>query len=119
MMSEDVTLTICAGLLGAALYLRVLWMFGEAAFRGVFAYRLGEIQGKPARVIGVIGLLGMVSFAYLGVGVYFDIRPPLWLLAGFFLALMVVMVLAVSIFGLFQLLFTLFHFIFRLVWPRK
>lgn len=118
-MSDEVIQSVCAGLLGAALYLRVLWMFGEAAFRGVFAYRLGEIQGKPARVIGVIGLLGMVSFAYLGVGVYFDIRPPLWLLAGFSMALAVLIVLAVSIFGLFQLLFTLFHFIFRLVWPRK
>ena len=118
-MSEELTEMVCAGLLGAALYLRVLWMFGEAAFRGVFAYRLGEIQGKLGRVIGVIGLLGMVSFAYLGVGVYLDRQLPLWLVAGFFLALMVVMVLAVSLFGLFQLLFTLFYFIFRLVWPRK
>lgn len=118
-MSEEAVLSICAGLLGAALYLRVFWMFGEAAFRGVFIFRLGDIDGKPARVIGVIGLLGMVSFAYLGVGVYLDRQPPLWPLAGFFLALAVVMVLAVSIFGLFRLLFTLFHFIFRLVWPRK
>lgn len=118
-MSEAVVQSVCAGLLGAALYLRAFWMFGEAAWRGVFAYRLGEIQGKPARVIGIIGLLGMISFAYLGIGFYFDSRPPLWLLAGFFLALAVVMVLAVSILGLFRLVFILFHFIFRFVWPRK
>jgi sterol desaturase/sphingolipid hydroxylase (fatty acid hydroxylase superfamily) len=119
MMSEEVTQTVCAGLLGAALYLRVLWMFGEAAFRGVFAYRLGEIQGKPARVIGVIGVLGMVSLLYIGLGVELNRQLPLWLVAGFFLALMVVMVLAVSLFGLFRLAFILFYFIFRFIWPRK
>ncbi len=118
-MSEEVIQSICAGLLGAALYIRLLWMFGDAAWRGVFSFRLGEIQGKPARVIGVIGLLGMISFAYLGVGFYFDIRPPLWPVAGFFLALAVLMVLAVSLFGFFRLLFAFFHFIFRFVWPRK
>jgi hypothetical protein len=107
-MSEEVIQSVCAGLLGGALYLRVLWMFGEAAFRGVFSYRLGEIRGKPARAIGVVGLLGMVSFAYLGVGVYLDRQPPLWPLAGFFLALAVLMVLAVSIFGL-----------VRIAWQRK
>lgn len=115
MMPEEVIQSVCIGLLGGLLYIRLLWMFGEAAWRGVFSFRLGEIQGNPARLIGVIGLLGMVSFAYLGVGVYLDSQPPLWLLAGFFLALAVVMVLAVSIFGLFRLVFTLFRF----VWRRK
>ncbi|PKN91170.1 MAG: hypothetical protein CVU44_20635 [Chloroflexi bacterium HGW-Chloroflexi-6] len=119
MISEEVTQTICAGLLGAALYLRVFWMFGEAALRGVFAFRADEIQGKPARVIGVIGLLGMLSFLYIGLGVYLDTQPPLWPVAGFFAALMVVMVLALGIFAIFRVVFVLFHFIFRFVWPRK
>ncbi len=115
MMSEEITQTVCAGLLGAALYLRVLWMFGEAALRGVFAFRADEIEGKPARVIGVIGLLGMVSFLYIGFGVYLDNQLPLWPVAGFFVALTVVMVLALGIFALFRVVFVLF----LLVWPRK
>jgi hypothetical protein len=119
MISEEVTQTICAGLLGAALYLRVFLMFGEAAWHGVFTYRLGEIEGKPARVIGVIGVLGMLSFLYLGLGVYLDTLLPLWPVAGFFMALTVVMALALGIFGLFRLAFILFYFIFRCIWPRK
>ena len=121
MISEEVTQTVCAGLLGAALYVRVFLMFGEAAWHGVFTYRLGEIEGKPARVIGVIGVLGMVSFLYIGLGVYLDTLTllPLWPVAGFFMALTVVMALALGIFGLFRLAFILFHFIFRFIWPRK
>ncbi len=106
-MSEAVIQSVCVGLLGAALYLRLLWMFGEAAWRGVFSFRLGEIHDKPARAIGVIGLLGLAAFAYLGVGIFLNQQPPLWPVAGFFLALAVFMVLALSILGILRLFWKL------------
>ena len=118
-MSEEVIQSICAGLLGAALYIRVFLMFGEAAWRGVFSFSADEIQGKSARVIGVIGLLGMVSFLYAGLNVYLDTLLPLWPMAAFFMALMVVMVLALGIFTIFRAVFVLFLLVFRFVWPRK
>lgn len=103
-MSDDFIQSICAGILGTIVYLRILWMFGDAAFRGVFSYRLGEIYGKPARVIGGIGLLGMVSFVYLGVGIFLDKQPPFWPVAGFFLAAAVLMVLGLCIWVIFRFL---------------
>lgn len=113
-MSDEGVQLVCAGLLGAFFYARFFFMFYEAALRGSFSFRLGEINGNPARVIGIIGLLGLISALYIGLSDFLEIRLPLWPVASVFLALAVLMVLVVGIWGIFNLVLT----ICKILWYR-
>jgi len=102
MNNSEIIKTICGGLFGLAVFIAFLLMFGWAAWKGDFIFRFGRIRGRLARIIGVIGLLGMAAGAYLVIGFYvFHTTPPFVSVAGFLFGLLLVMLLVVRFLSLF------------------
>ena len=77
-------------------------MFIRAVWKSDFTFRFGKIRGKLARVIGVMGLLGMAAGTYLAVSLFvFDTTPPFASFAGILLGALLVMLLVVRFLSLF------------------
>jgi hypothetical protein len=94
MNSNEIIKYICGGLFGTALYAGFLLMFIWAVWKGDFIFHNGRIRGKLARVIGIIGLIGMAAGTYLTVSLFvFDTTPPFAAIAGFLLGLLIVTLL--------------------------
>ena len=103
MNNDEIIKYICGGLFGAALYVGFLLMFIWAAWKGDFIFHYGRIRGKLARVIGVIGLIGMAAGTYLMVSLFvFDTTPPFAAIAGVLLGLAMIMLLVVRFLALFM-----------------
>ncbi len=103
MDNNEIIKYICGGLFGTALYVGFLLMFIWAAWKGVFIFHYGRIRGRLARVIGVIGLIGMAAGTYLTVSLLvFDTTPPFAGIASFLLGLLIVMLLVVRFLALFM-----------------
>ena len=94
---------VCGGLFGTALYVAFLLMFGWAAWKSDFIFHYGRIRGRLARVIGVIGLIGMAAGTYLMVSLFiFDRTPPFATIAGALVGLLLVMLFVVRVLALFM-----------------
>jgi hypothetical protein len=103
MNNNEIIQNICGGLFGTALYVGFLLMFIWAAWRGDFIFHYGRIRGKLARVIGVIGLIGMAAGTYLMASLFiFDTIPPFAAVAGFLLGLLFVMLFVIRFLALFM-----------------
>ena len=94
---------ICGGLIGSLAYIGFLVMFTWAVWKGEFIFHYGRIRGKFARVVGIIGLIGMAAGTYLMVSIFvFDKTPPFASIAGFLVGLLIVMLLVVRFLALFM-----------------
>jgi hypothetical protein len=92
------TQSICGGIFALIVFIAFFLMFGWAVLKGDLIFHGGRIRGRAARVIGVIGLLGIVAGAYLAISVLvFDVQPPFASLSGLLFGLFVVVTLAVRI----------------------
>jgi hypothetical protein len=100
---SEIIQTICGVLFGLLVFIAFLLMFSWAVLKGEFIFSSGKIRGKLARIIGVIGLLGMIAGIYLAVSILvFHIeQPPLASIANFFFVLLIVVLLAVRFLSLF------------------
>ena len=103
MGNNEITQNICLGLFGVAVYIGFLVMFTWGAWKGDFIFHGGRIRGKLARIIGIIGLIGMTAGTYLLVSIFiFKTTPPLASFAGLLFGLTVVMVLVVRFLSVFM-----------------
>ena len=68
MDNGEIFSTICGVSVGIVFFSLFLLMFVQAIRRGKLVFHGGIIYGWPARVVGVIGLLGIVSCLYLILG---------------------------------------------------
>ena len=94
---------VCGGLFGTAVYVGFLLMFIWATWKSDFIFHYGRIRGRLARVIGIIGLIGMAAGTYLAVSLLvFDTTPPFAPVAGFLFGLLIVMLLVVRFLALFM-----------------
>ncbi len=103
MGNNEVTQNVCLGLFGVSVYIGFLVMFTWAAWKGDFIFHGGRVHGKLARVIGIIGLIGMMAGTYLLVSLFiFKTTPPLASFAGLLFGLSFVMVLVVRFLSVFM-----------------
>ena len=102
MHDSDMTQTICGGLISVLFYIVFFLMFGWATWNGDLIFHGGRIRGRLARVIGVIGLLGITAGAYLGISFFvFNLEPPFAGVASFLFGLFVIVVLVVRFLSIF------------------
>jgi hypothetical protein len=103
MNNGEIIQTISGGLIVLLVFIAFFFMFGWAALKGDLIFRDGRIRGRLARVIGVIGLLGVTAGAYLAIGVLvFDTQPPFASLAGFLFVLFFVVALGMRFLTIFS-----------------
>ncbi len=103
MNNNEIIPKICTGLFGTALYIGFLVMFIWATWKGDFIFHGGRIRGKLARIIGIVGLIGMAAGTYLVVSLFvFKITPPLASIASLLLGLLFVMLLVVRFLSIFK-----------------
>ena len=96
------TPAIFGGLVGLLLYIAFFLMFGRAILKSDLIFHGGRIRGRLARIIGVIGLLGITAGAYLGINVLvFKIEPPFASVALVLFGLFIVVALAVRLLSIF------------------
>ena len=97
MDTNEIIRIIFGTLFGVLLYVGFIMMFVRAAWKGDFVFRYGRIRGKLAKIIGWVGMLGMVAGTYLAVSIFvFDTTPPLAIIAGFLVGLLFLTLLLVK-----------------------
>ena len=102
MNNSEMTQTICGGLVGLLIYVAFFLMFGWAMLKGELIFHGGRIRGKLARVIGVIGLLGITAGAYLAISIFvFNTQPPFAWVAGILFGLFIIVALGVRFLSVF------------------
>jgi hypothetical protein len=103
MDSSEIIIPVCGGLIGLVVFSGLFLMFGWATLKRDLFFHGGRIQGKMARLIGVIGLLGLTANAYIGIYILaFKTQPPFALAAIFLSILFIVVVLGMRIFSIFS-----------------
>lgn len=103
MNNNEIIGHVFGGLLGTIIYVAFMIVFIRAAWKGDLILRFGRIRGKLARVIGVIGLIGMAAGTYLiGSLKIFDKTPPFATIAGLLLLLLFVTLFVVNLLSLFM-----------------
>jgi len=103
MGNNDIAQNICLGLFGVTVYIGFLVMFIWAVWKNDFIFHGGRIRGKLARVIGIIGLIGMTAGTYLLVSIFiFKTTPPFAPFAGLLFGLTLVMVLVMRFLSIFM-----------------
>lgn len=96
------TQSICGGLFVVVVFITFLVLFGWAVLKGDLIFHGGRIHGRVARVIGVIGLLGIIAGAYLAISVLvLGIQPTFAPLASLLLGFFVVVIVAVRFLSVF------------------
>ncbi len=99
---SEILQTLCGILFGLLVFIGFLVMFGWAAFKGELIFNSGRIRGKPARVIGVIGLLGTTAGVYLAISLLvFHTEPPFESVTGFFVLLTFAIMLVLRFLSIF------------------
>jgi hypothetical protein len=102
MDNSEIAKTLCMGLWGLIVFVGFLLMFLWAVWKGEFIFSSGKIRGTFARIIGVIGLMGLTAAAYWVIGSWaLESNLPFTRLAGFVAALLVVFLLVIRFLSLF------------------
>ena len=102
MNNDKIIQTICGGLFGLLIFVAFFLMFGWATLKGDLIFSGGRIRGRLARVLGVIGLLGITAGAYLAISVLvFNTQPPFTSVASFLFGLFIVVFLGVRFLSIF------------------
>jgi len=102
MNNPQIIQTICGALFGLLVFSAFSLMFGRAVWKGDLIFHGGRIRGKLARILGVIGLLGIISGAYLAVSnLVFNTQPPFASIASLLFILFVVVLLGVRFLSIF------------------
>jgi hypothetical protein len=110
MDSSEIIIPLCGGLIGLMVFTGFFLIFGWATLKRDLYFHGGRIQGKMARVIGVIGLLGLTASAYLGIYILlFKTQPPFAMAAIFLSILFIVVVLGMRLFSIFSGIKKIFH----------
>ena len=108
---SEIIQTICGGSFSILIYVMFFWMFYLAIFKKDFTFHGGRIHGQLARILGIIGMLGITAGGYLAISyLVFHTEPPLMPVAAFLFALFGFMAIGVRFLsGFFGLLKTLWH----------
>lgn len=102
MNNSQILQSICGGIIGLLVFIMFGLMFGWAVAKGDFIFHYGRIRGKLARLIGVIGLLGITAGAYLAISyLVFDTQPPFVSLASFLFGIFFIVMIVVRFLSLF------------------
>jgi hypothetical protein len=67
MNNHEIKTTICGGFFSMLAYILFFLEFARAIVKGELMFYDGTIHAWLARIIGVIGILGMMAGAYLGI----------------------------------------------------
>ena len=68
---------LIVGILGLFFYLLFFFTFHKAIFKEELVFRGGIIRGRLARILGIIGMLGIIAATYLGISIaVFHFEPP-------------------------------------------
>jgi hypothetical protein len=103
MDNKEIIQNICLGLFGAAVLIGFLMMFILGIWKSDFGFHGGRIRGKLARLVGVIGLVGIAAGTYLSVSLFlFDTTPPLATVAGLLVLLLIITLLMVRFLAIFM-----------------
>ncbi len=102
-MTSDKILTTCSGLLGFLVFLLLLFWFGWSTWKSDFNFQYGRVQGKLARAIGIIGILGTISGGYLVVSLLISYKNPfLATVTGLLFGIFIVVLFLVRFFSFFM-----------------
>lgn len=101
-MKELDTQAVCGSLISIVFFIVFFIMYFRAITKNELIFRGGVIRGKLARVLGVIGLLGISAGAYLATGyLVFNTEPPGVMVAAFLFGMFVIMALSVRFLSIF------------------
>ncbi|HJR78598.1 MAG TPA: hypothetical protein VJ821_00915 [Anaerolineales bacterium] len=102
MNSTEIIPTICGSLFGTLIYVLFFWMFFRAIVKNELVFHGGTIRGSLARIIGVIGIVGIQAGAYLVISLLiFDTEPPGMPVAAFLFGLFCVVMIGVRFLSIF------------------
>lgn len=96
MSNTEIIKTICSGLFGFIVWLVLLYMYIRAIINKQLLFHGGVIRGVLARIIGIIGVVGITAGAYLGCCLFIlNIKPP-----GIYFALSLIVLFFITAFVL-------------------